>query len=245
MRAVLSVRRRCFAMCLPLAALLAGCGGSTEPAVSPETPQSSEQSEAKTPPAEEASKPEDKKPEIETSSEVTEQPQEATEENTGRDIKYVATTEGLRVDVAGMRFMATATAVQKAGTWSVKINVEAQAADSKPHSVLSPKNGPLAFGGLVQRKGQSEAEQFGDKREGETEVKVAPGKITNFKREWPSKGQKPLATGDVLELHVGLWGIGDDASSRRPVKQFFRVKLNTEKERPRAIVEPPPSAGEG
>ena len=59
------------------------------------------------------------------------------------------------------------------------------------------------------------------------------------------KGMKALANGDILELHVGLWGVGDDKESRRPVMHFFRVKLNTDKPKPRAIVEPPPSAGEG
>ena len=61
----------------------------------------------------------------------------------------------------------------------------------------------------------------------------------------PAFAAKPVANGEILELHVGLWGLGDDAESRKPVKQFFRVRLNASHPNPRAIVEPPPSAGEG
>ena len=55
-----------------------------------------------------------------------------------------------------------------------------------------------------------------------------------------------LGNGDVLELDVGLWGLGATAAERRPVRQLLRVKVVVENWKGRARVEPPPSVkGQG
>ncbi len=45
--------------------------------------------------------------------------------------------------------------------------------------------------------------------------------------EWlpnlPSEKAQALRTGDELELEIALWGLGTDAKSRRPVRDFCLV----------------------
>ena len=52
-----------------------------------------------------------------------------------------------------------------------------------------------------------------------------------------------LAMGETLDMEVALWGLGDTTEDRRPVKQFFHVKMKVDKGKPKATVEPPESAG--
>ena len=117
---------------------------------------------------------------------------------------------------------------------------------SDARSQLAPKPGPLAFAGAIKRKGKSEAETFGDERKGDGELLLDPAKPTKIVREWPGPKGGALGNGDVLELDVGLWGLGATAAERRPVKQFLRVKVVVEDWKGRARVEPPPSVkGQG
>ncbi len=162
--------------------------------------------------------------------------------NAARDVTYVVTPEGLKITVAGMKFLASTVAEQTGGGWGVKVNVEATADDGKPHSLTKPKAGPLAFAGSVLRKGKTDPERFGDERAGEGEEAVQGDKPVKLSRTWPLKGVRALAIGDALDLQVGLWGLGDTADSRRPVKQFFHVRMQVDKGKPKAIVEPPASA---
>ncbi|HEY4157542.1 MAG TPA: hypothetical protein VGM29_05570 [Polyangiaceae bacterium] len=159
-----------------------------------------------------------------------------------REVTYVVIPEGLKITVAGARFIASAQAAQVGPGWGVKVSLEATADDGKPHSLLVPKNGPLAFAGGISRKGKPEPEHFGDERGGETDQTLSGDKPYKFSRIWPAAGLRPLAIGDSLDLQVALWGLGNDKDSRRPVKQFCHVKMQVAKGKPRAIIEPPASA---
>ena len=160
-----------------------------------------------------------------------------------RTVTYTPVPGGaLKIAVAGVKFTVTAVAVKIASGWGVKIDVLANAADGKPHSLSSPKAGPLAFAGTVQRKAGSEPEHFGDERDGDGEQVIFGDDPSKFNRTWPAKGTRTLAIGDALDLQVALWGLGVEKEARRPVKQFCHVRMQVEKGLPRAIVEPPASA---
>ena len=159
--------------------------------------------------------------------------------NATREVTYVVVPEGLKVSVTGVKFTVSASAVQVASGWGVKLNVVASAVDGKPHSLSSPKAGPLAFAGSVLRKGKSEPEPFGDEREGDGEQSVFGDDPTKFSRTWPAKGVRVLGAGDSLDLQVAVWGLGTEKDSRRPVKKFCHVRMQVDKGKPRAIVEPP------
>lgn len=160
-----------------------------------------------------------------------------------REIKYVVTPEGLKVEVAGVRFLVSAGAKQIAQGWGVKISVKAEVTDGKEHVLLSGKNGPIAFAAAVFKKGSSEAERIGDARDGDGELKLGPAAPSSFSRDFPNKGGRVLAIGETLDMEVALWGLGTSADDRRPVKQFVHVKMKVDKGKPKALVEPPPSAG--
>jgi hypothetical protein len=161
-----------------------------------------------------------------------------------RDIRYIKTPEGLRVEILGVKFFPKAEAVKTPAGIGVRLTLEATASEAR--SLLAPQHGPLAFAGAIQRKGKSEAETFGDERKGDGELLLDPAKPTKIVREWPGKTGGGLGNGDVLELDVGLWGLGATAAERRPVKQFLRVKVVVENWKGRARVEPPPSVkGQG
>jgi hypothetical protein len=161
-------------------------------------------------------------------------------------VTYVAVPEGLKVSLTGVKFVVSAAAAQVGPGWGAKVSVVATAEDGKPHSLSSPKAGPLAFAGSVTRKGKSEPEAFGDERGGDGEQSIFGDDATKFNRTWPGKGVRPLAIGDSLDLQVALWGLGANTDSRRPVKQFCHVRMEVgAKGKPRAIVEPPKSATGG
>ena len=161
--------------------------------------------------------------------------------NATRDIVYTVLPEGLKISVAGVKFTVSASATQIAAGWGVKLSVVASAPDGKAHSLSSPKTGPLAFAGSVQRKGQSEADRFGDERQGDGEQSVFGDDVTRFSRTWPASGTRVLGSGDALDLQVALWGLGLEKEDRRPVKQFCHVRMKVDKGKPKAIVEPPAS----
>jgi hypothetical protein len=161
-----------------------------------------------------------------------------------RDIRYIKTPEGLRVEILGVKFVPKAEALKTPSGIGVRLTLEATASEAR--SLLAPQHGPLAFAGAIKRKGKSETETFGDERKGDGELLLDPAKATKIVREWPGKQGGGLGNGDVLELDVGLWGLGATAAERRPVKQFLRVKVVVENWKGRARVEPPPSVkGQG
>jgi hypothetical protein len=229
-----------------VATSLGGCGGGEPPApksadeVAAESgssapPPTAPNDVAPTPAADSAAKPTaDEKPAAAS----------ASDPNAPREVKYVVTPEGLKIEVSGVRFLAAAEAKQIAQGWGAKITIKAESIDGKEHVLLNPKTGPIAFAAAVFKKGSTEAERIPDSREGEGELKVGPGAPTTFTREFPNKGGRVLAMGETLDMEVALWGLGDTAENRRPVKQFFHVKMKVEKGKPKAVVEPPASAAQ-
>jgi hypothetical protein len=160
----------------------------------------------------------------------------------GREVKYIMTPQGLEVEVAGVRFFTAAKPIQMGGGWGVRLSATAKVKDDKSHSLLSPKNGPIAFAAAVKRGG-GEPERFSDKREGDGEETLEPGKPHEIKRDFPGKdGPKPLKAGDELELEVGLWGLGDNAEARKAVRAFFTVKMVVGKGKPQPVISPPATA---
>ena len=159
------------------------------------------------------------------------------------EVKYVVTPEGLKIEVAGVRFLVSAEAKQIAQGWGAKVTIKAEATDGKEHVLLNPKSGPIAFAAAVFKKGSTEAERIPDSREGDGELKIG-GSATSFSREFPSKGGRVLGMGETLDMEVALWGLGETAADRRPVKQFFHVKMKVDKGKPKAIVEPPASVSQ-
>jgi hypothetical protein len=157
-----------------------------------------------------------------------------------REIQYVVTQEGLEVRVEGVHFLANATAQKVRNGWGVRLDVSAVVKDDATHSILKPDNGPLALAGVVDRGGSTE--KFRDDRRGDKELELKPGKAVKWTSTWPGKQQKPLTKGQNLELQVGLWGIGATATERRPVQNFFHVKMDVANGKPQAQIGPPPTA---
>ena len=229
-----------------VATSLAACGGEASP-----EPKTQDAAPATTV-TELASPPADAAPADAPTADATAKPDAtpkasaapATDPSAPRTVKYVVTPEGLKIEVSGVRFLASAEAKQIAQGWGAKVTIKAEATDGKEHVLLNPKNGPIAFAGAVFKKGSTEAERIPDSRDGDGEVKLGSSPNT-FSREFPSKGGRVLAMGETLDLEVALWGLGDSSEARRPVKQFFHVKMKVDKGKPKAIVEPPASATGG
>lgn len=223
-----------------LAASLGACGADAAP--EPKTADAA--SEPAAPPAtgeaepETATEPDAAEPAPEAAAAPAKDP------NAPREIKYVVTPEGLRIEVAGVRFLASAEAKKVGQGWGAKVTVKAEVTDGKEHVLLSPKHGPLAFAAAVFKKGSTEAERIPDSREGEAEVKLSPGAPASFSRDFPVKGGRALAIGETLDLEVALWGLGETSADRRPVKQFFHVKMKVDKGKPKAIAAPPATAAQ-
>jgi hypothetical protein len=232
------MRIACFA--LLVSSSLVACGGARpEPPAEPkaEPAPAAAAAPAEPPPSAEAPKPPPS--EAKEADAAPSASQAEPDPNATREVTYVVVPEGLKISVAGVRFAVSASAVQVASGWGVKLNVVASALDGKAHSLSSPKSGPLAFAGSVLRKGHSEAEPFGDERAGDGEQEISGEAPSKFSRTWPAKGVRVLGAGDSLDLQVALWGLGSDKDSRRPVKKFCHLRMQVDKGKPRAIVEPP------
>jgi hypothetical protein len=215
-----------------------GCGAGAEPAKEPAPPSS--EPAAPEPAAEPAAEPTaDATADAAPSGDKPAESDEAASDQKGREVKYTQTPDGLKVEVAGVRFLATATPARAGGGWGVKVKVKASSTDGKEHKLLSPKNGPLAFAGKVDRGGN--VEQLGDERAGDEE-KVITEKGIEFTREWPGKAGKALAAGQSLELQVGIWGVGQNSTELRPVRQFCLVKMKAGNKTPQPVVTPPGTA---
>jgi hypothetical protein len=226
-----------------LVGLGVACGGSQAEAPAPAAPApaaapSSPEPEAP-PTAEEAPEKAPDQAPADAAAAPAEPEKPARDPNATRDVRYVAMPEGLKVEVDGVRFMLKAEPVRTPNGFNVRVTVSATASENR--SLLAPKNGPLAFAGGVKRAGKTEVEQFGDERQGDGDEPLGEGTTVKLSREWPPKGVRPLGNGDVLELDVGLWGLGTGPSDRRAVKQFARVKASVAGWKGKASVSPPPS----
>jgi hypothetical protein len=145
----------------------------------------------------------------------------------------------LEVETNGVRFRPSVKAVKTGGGWGIKLMVETEVVDGETHVLLNPESGIFAFAREITRKGK-EPERFWDERKGDGEAIVKPDDKGKFERDWPgTTGDKPLAKGDKVKIEVGLWGLGDDKKSRRPVKKFLIVSLDAGKANPSAVVLPP------
>jgi hypothetical protein len=233
----------CSRACLVfLLALAPACGGSkveTPGAVSPgisevpataPTPVATETTEESS--TAEATPPEPAAPA------ASETPAPAPDTDAPRNVRYIMSQDGLKIEVIGGRFLVNAKPIRTQAGFEIEVSVEASA--TEPLSLASPDSGPLAFAGSVTRAKASEPERFGDERKGDGEKTLGSGKPLKFSRNWPGKGVRPLANGDVLELDVGLWGLGHGPEDRRAVKQFARIKARVDNWKGSARVEPPP-----
>lgn len=155
---------------------------------------------------------------------------------------YRMTPHGLEVEISGVLFRVRARAVRRGAGWGVKATVKVKSKDRQRHVLLGSAGGPLAFSANVDRGGQVETTD--DTRKGKKLEVVDEGKPLTLSRSWPDKGKKALGAGQSLVLQVGLWGLGADADSGRPVRRFFQVKMVVGKGRakPQAVVSPPGSA---
>jgi hypothetical protein len=155
-----------------------------------------------------------------------------------REILFLIKPDGLQVDIEGARFRPHAKAIRVGGGWGVEVNVDAVSHDDRTHSLLRADTGVLAFAGLTRRGG--EEARFADTREGGEEQLLFPDGPLTLSRNWPgTSGQAALRRGDELVLEVGLWGLGDTAAQRRPVKKFFLVQMKVTDKPPRPVVTPP------
>ena len=148
---------------------------------------------------------------------------------------YRVSPEGMKITINGVEFIPRAEAVKVRGGWGVRLTVSASSTENRV--LFSPSRGPMAFGGIVTRKGEDE--KFGDKREGGAEVELAADDSISFSRTWPGPDEKPLQPGDQLELHVMLWGLGPDSETRRPVAKFLMVKMAADKQGAQPLIQPP------
>jgi hypothetical protein len=139
----------------------------------------------------------------------------------------------IRITKNRARFVTSWSAV----SWRWK-PIQTEVVDGEQHVLLKPDEGIFAFAGELTRKGK-EPERFGDERKGDGEAIVKPDEKSDFDRTWPDAGGKPLAKGDKVRLEVGLWGLGNDKKSRRPVKKFLIVSMNADKPAPTPVVLPP------
>jgi hypothetical protein len=230
---------------LALVAVVVGCGASTQPSKvgAGENSQGSSKQEtaqqeasqqetmgvAPAPPAQ--SPPADASQGDDASAEDPDQRQT-------RDVRYHVMPEGLRVRVAGVSLVPQATALKLPGGWGVRMTVRLSAEDEKPHVLLSPDQGPLAVFARITRRGKQVTSS--DPRRGDGQQFITPGAPLDVVQEWPGRSTaKPLTAGDELELEVGLWGIGASATSHRPLKKFFRLKMAVGKGTPQPLVSAP------
>jgi hypothetical protein len=221
--------------CSVLVAMALGCGAPTRASKPPQGKRAQsarEQQEPNPTPARPSEDPAAKSSQAE-SAQVEEQ-----DDRQARDIRYHVMPEGLRVTVAGVSLLPKATAVKLPDGWGVRMTVLLNAEDGKPHVLLSPDPGPLSIFARIIRHGKQATSS--EPRRGDGQQFITPGDPLEVAQEWPGgSAVKPLTAGDELELEVGLWGIGSSATSHRPLKKFFRVKMAVNKGTPRPLVSPP------
>jgi hypothetical protein len=206
--------------------LFSGCGGSAAPAKEPTVrPEAAPQAAPAKAKADTQSEP---PPAADTTaaSDTPAAVKKDDPDNRKRQIYYRSTPEGLAVSIEGVEFTIKAEP-QKLdnGGFGIKIKVQAESKDEGMHTLLSPKNGPLAIGGTIKRKKGGEPETISSKRDGEDEQFIAPGTPLEFVHEWPSK-EGPFAWwGDEIELQVGLWGVATAGERRRPIMKLCIIKM--------------------
>jgi hypothetical protein len=219
--------------------LLSACGGQAPPAPAAPEPAAAPAPEPAAPVKPEASAPAE--PVASADAEPAKpKPEAASESGTSRNVKYMVSPDGMRVEIEGLALTPKAEAVKAGAGWKIKIKVEARAKDDEAHVILTPKGTEIALAGSIRRAGSGEAESFGDTRGGDQELTVKGSKAVTFTRTWPAaSGPKALAAGDEAEFMVGLWGVGADSASLRPLKKFCKITVKLDKAKPRVMLGPP------
>jgi hypothetical protein len=221
--------------------LLSACGGQAQPPAAALEPAAAPSAEPVAPVRPEAAAPAE--PVASTSADAEPakpKPEAASESGTSRNVKYMVSPDGMRVEVEGLALTPKAEAVKAGAGWNIKIKVEARAKDDEAHVILTPKGTEIALAGSIRRAGGGEAESFGDTRGGDQEITVKGNKAVTFTRTWPAAGgPKALAAGDEAEFMVGLWGVGADSASLRPLKKFCKISVKLDKAKPRVMLGPP------
>lgn len=140
----------------------------------------------------------------------------------GHDVTYRVRQDGLKVEVLDAEFRPQARAVRVRGGWGIELRVDATTTEDL--SLLAGEQGPLAIAARVLRPSE---QKLVDERVGGQELLLTPERAQTFTRVWPGPGIDPLMAGQEVELRVGLWGLGPSATSRKPLKRFFIVKMVT------------------
>lgn len=202
--------------------LLSGCGGSTAPAEEPAPSAVEEPAPAKAE-SKPAATPAQAEPKESTDSPAPTKKEDT--DNRKRQVYYRSTPDGLAVSIEGVEFTIKAEPKKlDNGGFGINIKVQAEAKDDGMHTLLYPKDGPLAIGGTIKRK-KGEPETLTDKRDGEDEQFITPGTPLEFVHEWPGKDGPFAWWGDEIELQVGLWGVGAAGERRRPIMKLCIIKM--------------------
>ena len=157
---------------------------------------------------------------------------DSTPKPSGKDITYRMTSMGLVAELDGVELMPKAEPIHVGQGWGVKLVVKARALDDRQHKLQNPSQGPLMIAAQLDRKGNKEV--LPDTRDGDGEVTV-DRTGAHFEREL----KKPLAIGDTLTLHVGLWGFATGTEERKPIKKLFIVKMVVGAHKPQPVVSAP------
>lgn len=154
-----------------------------------------------------------------------------------RDVKYVVRSDGLKVLADGVSLVPRARAVRVGAGWGLLISVEVRSEDGATHTLLAPEVHEIALAGEVRRAKKEEVEEFSDVRESDRTLELTPVKMIRLEAKWPrTTGLRPLSTGDELGLEMGLWGLGRDPGSRRPLRRLARVDVSFDGGKPRVRV---------
>ncbi len=161
-----------------------------------------------------------------------------------RDVIYKVTPDGLVVEADGVRFLPKAKPVKLAnGGYGIHLEVTAMVIDERAHTLLGHTHGPLSIAALIKDAKDRQTAQHTDTRgdgprTGELEI-LQPGQDVVLTRSWPSGSVKgPLWWGQKVRLQVGLWGLGADDETPRPLRKLCTVDM-VAGAKPTAVVSPP------
>ena len=231
---------RCSFLVLSLASLPACAGTKTPQSVTPkiEDPAASAPAPPLTEPSAPAlNAPAETPPALNADTDPDEEGGE--EREAGRNVKYIVSPEGMRIEVDGVTFTPKAEAVKSGAGWVIKVRVQARAKGDSAYSLLAPTGAEVAIAGVIRRGSQATPEMLSDHRNGDREL-ILTGKAVTLTRTWPGAGgPEVLAPGDEADLLVGIWGLGEDATSRRPVRKLCKLTVKFDKPKPRVSVGAP------
>jgi hypothetical protein len=142
------------------------------------------------------------------------------------------TASGLVAELDGVVFEPKAHPIHVGNGWGVKLVVLARATDEREHHLMNPSQGPLMVAEQIERGAKKEV--VPDERKGDGELTVDKSG-THLEREL----RKPIASGESLTLHVGLWGFGTSPDDRKPIKKLFVVKMVAGAHKPEPVVSAP------